>query len=138
MLRNERRGTVLVSCVSSCSCSRLPRRGQRAAADAPATSTPGDALRRTTEEYAKQFGVTVEEAIGACATRTGSVELERRLQATRRTLWGLWIEHAGIWRRGPVHARWKTGRSAPIPGKSFAHLVEVRKPATTIGRAETI
>ena len=107
---------------------------------APLTSTPSEALRRDAEAYARQFGVTAEEAITRMRYQDGIGELNAALQANEAdTFGGLWIEHQPEYRVVALFTRNGKRTIRPyLAGKPYAHLVEVRKARYTLVELESI
>ena len=104
------------------------------------TPTPSEALRKDAEAYAKQFGVTVEEAMARMHYQDEIGELNAALQANEAdTYGGLWIEHEPDYRVVALftHKGERTIRPY-LAGKTYAHLVEVRKARYTLVELETI
>jgi hypothetical protein len=114
--------------------------GCRSEGGAPLTSTPGEALHRDAQEYAKQFGITVEEATERMRLQDGIGELNAALQANEAdTFGGLWIEHEPDFRVVVLFTRGGERAIRPyLAGKSYTHLVEVRKARYTLTELETI
>jgi hypothetical protein len=104
------------------------------------TPTPSEALRKDAEAYAKQFGVTVEEAMARMHYQDEIGELNAALQANEAdTFGGLWIEHEPDYRVVALFTRKGERTIRPyLAGKPYAHLVEVRKARYTLVELETI
>ena len=102
--------------------------------------SPEESLRVDAESYAKQFGVTLEEAIERLQFQEGIGELNAALQANEAdTFGGLWIEHEADYRIVALFTR--NGKQTIRPylaGKPFAQRVEVRKARYTLAELETI
>jgi hypothetical protein len=106
----------------------------------PEALGPDEALRRDAEEYARQFGVTMEEATERMQFQDGIGELNAALQANEAdTFGGLWIEHEPDYRIVVLFTRQGERTIRPyLAGKPYAHLVEVRKARYTLAELETI
>jgi hypothetical protein len=101
---------------------------------------PEEALRWDAEAYAKQFDVTVEEAIERLQFQDGIGELNAALQANEAdTFGGLWIEHEPDFRVVVLFTRQGEHTLRPyLAGKPYAHLVEARQARYTLAELETI
>jgi hypothetical protein len=106
----------------------------------PLTSTPSEAVRRDAEAYAKQFGITTEEAIERLQFQDGIGTLNVVLQANETdTFGGLWVEHEPDYRVVVLFTRREERTIRPyLAGKPYAHLVEVRRARYTLAELETI
>ncbi len=114
--------------------------GPRPAPQSGASPTPGEALRRDAQEYARLFGVSEEEALQRMQYQDGIGELGSALETNEAdTFGGLWIEHEPAYRIVVCFTRdgEKTLRSY-LEGKSFAHLVEVRQVRYTLAELQSI
>jgi hypothetical protein len=102
--------------------------------------TPGEALRRDAQEYARQFGVSEAEAIGRLQYQDGIGDLNAALQANEGdTFGGLWIEHEPAYRI-VVHFT-RDGQETIRPYLkecAFADWVEVVEVRYTLAELETI
>jgi hypothetical protein len=109
-------------------------------ADAPLTSAPSEVLRRDAQEYAKLFGVSEEQAVREMQYQDEIGELNAALQASEAdTFGGLWIQHEPGYRVVVRFTRDGKKTLRPyIEGKSFDHLVEVRKARYTLAELEAI
>ncbi len=104
------------------------------------TSTPSEALRRDAEAYAKQFGVTVEEATARMRFQDEIGDLNDALRTNEAdTFGGLWIETEPDYRAVVLFTRRGERTIRPyLAGKPYAHLVEVRQARYTLAELEAI
>jgi hypothetical protein len=102
--------------------------------------SPDDALRRDAEQYAKDVGVTVDEAMKRLVYQDGIGELNAALQANEAdTYAGLWIEHQPEFRVIVLFTRRGERTIRPyIAEVPWADLVEVRDANVTLAELETI
>ncbi len=107
---------------------------------APEALGPDEALSRDAQEYAKQFGVTVEEATERLQFQDGIGELNAALQANEAdTFGGLWIEHEPDYRVVVLFTRNGKRTIRPyLASEPYARLVEVRQARYTLAELETI
>lgn len=107
------------------------------------TATPGtdelpvlssdEAIRQDAQEYARQFHVSVEEAVERLQYQAGIEPLCEALTANEKdTFAGLWIQHEPEYRVIVRFTRDGAETIRPyIEGQPFAHLVEVREARFT-------
>ena len=107
---------------------------------APGVLGPDEAMCRDAEAYARQFGVTVEEAIARLQFQDGIGELNVALQANEAdTFGGLWIEHEPNYRIVVLFTRKGERTIRPyLADEPYAHLVEIRQARYTLAELETI
>jgi hypothetical protein len=104
------------------------------------TPTPSEALRRDAQEYAKQFGVTEQEALQRVEYQDEIGNLNAALTANEAdTFGGLWIENEPDYRIVVLFTRRGERTIRPyLAGKPYAHLVEVRQARYTLAELEMI
>ncbi|MBN1934208.1 MAG: hypothetical protein JW934_06070 [Anaerolineae bacterium] len=105
-----------------------------------ATPTPSEAMRQDAQEYARLFGVDIDEALRRLQYQDEIGELYAALEANEaETFAGLWLEHEPVYK---IVVRFTRDGQATIrpylEGKAFAHLVEVREGQFTQAELEAI
>jgi hypothetical protein len=103
------------------------------------------ACRRDAQEYARQFHVSLPEAVERLRYQEGIGRLNAALQANEKdTFAGLWIQHEPDYRVIVAFAG-DGGRQQGVEtlrpyveGQPFAHLVEVREARYTLAELEAI
>jgi hypothetical protein len=103
------------------------------------TATPSEALRRDAQEYARQFGVSEDEALQRLGYQDDIGELQNALQTNEAdTFGGLWIEHEPTYRIVVLFTRAGDRTIRPyLAGRAFADLVEVRQARYTWAELQT-
>jgi hypothetical protein len=136
---------LLAGCVALSDTSVASAPGATSSARESTEGTPealgaDEALRRDAEAYARQFGVTVEEATQRMQFQDGIGDLNAALQANEAgTFGGLWIEHEPDYRVVALFTRNGKRTIRPyLAGKPYAHLIEVRKARHTLAELESI
>ena len=101
---------------------------------------PDDALRKDAETYAKQYGITLDEAIVRFQIMQVVSELTAALKANEaKSFGGLWIEHEPEFRVVVLftHKGKQTVRPY-IKGKLYEDVIEVREARYTLAELEAI
>jgi hypothetical protein len=114
--------------------------GCRGVGGGPWTPTPSKVLRQDAEAYAKQFGITVEQAIERLQFQDGIGDLNDALRAKEAdTFGGLWIENEPDYRVVVLFTRRGESTIRPyLAGKPYAHLIEVRQARYTLAELEVV
>jgi len=97
------------------------------------TATPSEALRYDAQEYAKQFGISEDEALQRLGYQDGIGELQNALQTNEPdTFAGLWVEHEPDYRIVVLFTRSGSRTIRPyLAGHDFADHVELRRARYT-------